>query len=236
MNPASMAALAVAGGACVYTWGAITPSAQLFGPTVRRTSDPRTIALTFDDGPNPAATPALLDLLDRHEVRATFFLIGRFVRKCPALAADIVSRGHLVANHTETHPNLGLLSPRKIADELSRCREAIATATGRDAAWMRPPFGFRGPQLHRAVRRAGFAGVAMWSLWLWDWYPQPAERIIRRLRRASGGDIVLLHDGDYRALGGDRLHSVQALAHWLPRWKDSGLKFVTLDVAGGSGK
>jgi len=230
MNSVSIAAIAAAGGALAGGWGAIAPSSQLFGPTIRYTGNPKTIALTFDDGPNPAITPGLLDLLDRYNVRATFFLIGRFVRACPQLAAEIAARGHLLANHTENHPRLTFCSPARILDELARCREAIQSAAGREVTWMRPPFGFRGPQLNRAVRRAGIAGVVMWSLWLWDWYPQPAERVIRRLRRARGGDIVLLHDGDYHRLGGDRRHSVAALEHWLPRWKDAGLEFVTLDA------
>ncbi|MGB6199426.1 MAG: hypothetical protein WBF35_07755, partial [Candidatus Acidiferrales bacterium] len=95
------------------------------------------------------------------------------------------------------------------------------------------PYGFRGPQLRGAVRRAGLAGVAMWSLTCYDWKPQPAARLIARLGRLRGGDIALLHDGDHRALGGDRAHVVTALEYWLPRWRDQGLEFVTIDQVGG---
>ncbi|MGC1684048.1 MAG: polysaccharide deacetylase family protein, partial [Candidatus Acidiferrales bacterium] len=109
MDPAAITATA-AGTAAAFTgigaWGAFVPSSQLFGPTRRRTGDSRAIALTFDDGPNPAATPELLDLLDQHGARATFFMIGKHVREFPKIAADVVARGHAVANHTETHPNL----------------------------------------------------------------------------------------------------------------------------------
>src|ERR1700678_2927576 len=79
-----------------FLWGSVAPSAQLFGPTIRRPGDPSTIALTFDDGPNPAVTPSLLDLLDRHRVQATFFLIGAWVRREGSLAKDISDRGHAV--------------------------------------------------------------------------------------------------------------------------------------------
>ncbi len=206
------------------------PASQLFGPTTRRTGDPFAMALTFDDGPNPAVTPQLLDLLSRHNVRANFFLIGKFVRACPGLTAEIAARGHAIGNHTETHPNLMWLSPRRIAEELQRCNEAIAAATGREARWMRPPYGFRGPQLAGVVRRLGGAGVMMWSAMARDWKPQPAEPVIERLRRARGGDIVLLHDGDHRRLGGDRQHTVTALEFWLPRWKDAGIRLVALDA------
>jgi peptidoglycan/xylan/chitin deacetylase (PgdA/CDA1 family) len=223
----------VFGGAAVGAWGAVYPRSQLFGRTVCTTGIPSTVALTFDDGPNPAATPALLDLLDKYDACATFFLIGRHVRAFPALAREIVARGHAIGNHTETHPSLIFLSRVKLREELNRCREAILSAVGGgELRWMRPPFGFRGPQLDAVVRELGYSGVAMWSKWAWDWKPQPAEPVIHRLRRVIGGDIVLLHDGDHRLLEGDRRHTVAALAHWLPRWKDAGMRFVTLDAIG----
>lgn len=245
MNPAWIAPPAVlAIGAGAAAWGAFHPGSQLFGPTLRHTPRANDVALTFDDGPNPAATPQLLDLLDRYSVRATFFLIGRFVRDCPGLVCEVVARGHALGNHTDTHPALTFLSSRRIEEELSRCQEAIARAVGSDPAspvapplWMRPPYGFRGPQLRGAVRRAGLRGVAMWSVIGYDWKPQPAEQLIARLARVGkrsgwGGDIVLLHDGDCRALNGDRRHVVAALAHWLPRWRDAGREFVTINQLG----
>ena len=225
--------LASAGGICaaggILAWGAVAPSSQLFGRTICGTGDASAMALTFDDGPNPSVTPALLDLLQRYNVKATFFLIGGWVRAVPGLAKDIALRGHTVGNHTDTHPALTFHSPRRIAAELDRCDDAIEAATGQKPKWMRPPFGFRGPQLAGVVRRRGGSGVVMWSAWAWDWKPQPAEPVIRRLRRARGGDIVLLHDGDHRVLDGDRRHTLAALEYWLPRWKDAGLRFVSVD-------
>jgi peptidoglycan-N-acetylglucosamine deacetylase len=226
--PALLATAGACSAAGVFSWAAVAPSSQLFGPTIRRTGDGSAMALTFDDGPNPAVTPSLLNLLDRHNVRATFFLIGRHVRAFPAVAKEVAERGHTIGNHTDTHPALTFLSTRRIAEELSRCDDAIEAATGRKPRWMRPPFGFRGPQLGGIVRRRG-AGVVMWSAMAWDWKPQPAEPVIRRLRRARGGDIVLLHDGDHRVLQGDRRHTVAALEHWLPQWQDAGVRLVSLD-------
>jgi peptidoglycan/xylan/chitin deacetylase (PgdA/CDA1 family) len=216
-------------GAGLAAWGAFHPASQLFGPTLRLTGRKGAIALTFDDGPNPAATPQLLDLLDRNGVRATFFLIGKHVRACPQLAANIAARGHVLGNHTETHPHLTWLSTQGSETELQRCQEAIEQATGRAPQWMRPPYGSRGPQTASAVRQAGLRGVVMWSVWAWDWRPQPPQRVIERLRKVRGGDIVVLHDGAPEELGADRSHTVAALEHWLPRWKDAGLEFVTLD-------
>jgi peptidoglycan/xylan/chitin deacetylase (PgdA/CDA1 family) len=226
------AAAAVAG---IAAWGAVAPSSELFGPTVRHTDSGRRIALTFDDGPNPAVTPRLLELFDRHSVRATFFLIGKFVRECPGLAQEISARGHLLGNHTDTHPNLFFQSRAGIRDELAQCQVAIAAATHADPPpWMRPPYGYRSPLLGGEVRRAGMQGVVMWSRICWDWKPQPPGRLIARLAhvarpRTARGDIVVLHDGDHRALGGDRHHVVAALEHWLPRWHDAGIEFVTIE-------
>src|SRR5580693_7387695 len=108
------------------------------------------IALTFDDGPNPAMTPRLLDLLDRYNAKATFFVVGKFVRSCPEIIREIDARGHLLANHTDTHPHLALHFGARNLAELQRCEDSVANAldAGSGGAklmkWMRPPFGFRG--------------------------------------------------------------------------------------------
>jgi peptidoglycan/xylan/chitin deacetylase (PgdA/CDA1 family) len=224
----SHAALAIPVVAGICAWSACHPSSQVFGPTRRRTQRDRTLALTFDDGPNPAVTPLLLDLLDRYDARATFFLIGRHVRACPELAAEIARRGHSLGNHTDTHPNLLWLSRAQVVDELGRCAASILQATGQRTALMRPPYGYRGPQVHAAARHAGLDLPIMWSKSARDWTPQPIEQLIRRLQAVQTGDIVLLHDGFHRALGGDRRQTVHALEHWLPRWKAQGLDLVSL--------
>src|SRR5271156_57347 len=124
---AGAAALAAGAGA----WSGMAPSSQIFGPTIRKTQDSGAIALTFDDGPNPAVTPALLEVLEQNSVHATFFVLGTRVRAFPELAVEIISRGHTIANHTETHPRLTFLPATRVRDELLRCREAIASATSR---------------------------------------------------------------------------------------------------------
>ena len=136
--------LAAAG---VFAWAAVAPSSQLFGPTIRMTGASATLALTFDDGPNPAVTPALLDLLSQYEAHATFFQIGERVRAFPAISREVAQRGHTLGNHTDTHPRLTFLSPRRIREEVARCDDALAAATGQATRWMRPPYGYRGPQL-----------------------------------------------------------------------------------------
>src|SRR5205814_9546743 len=113
----SVPAAVLATGA-VAAYGAAFPRAQLFGPTFCRTNSPRKLAITFDDGPNPAVTPQLLDLLDRYQAKATFFVIGRFVRECPDLVKETAARGHVIGNHTESHQNLFKLGPAQITVEL----------------------------------------------------------------------------------------------------------------------
>ncbi len=228
----SVGALAAAG---IAAWGAVAASAQLYGPTLRHTSSTKRLALTFDDGPNPSVTPRLLDLFDRYSVHGTFFVVGKFVRDCPDLVREIFTRGHLLGNHTDTHPNLIFQSGAQIREELARCQESVANALRREPPrWMRPPYGYRRPGLDAEVRRAGLRGVVMWSLICQDWKPQPPARLIGKLARAARpgslvGDIVVLHDGDYHALGANRDHLVSALEHWLPRWRDAGVEFVTID-------
>jgi peptidoglycan-N-acetylglucosamine deacetylase len=231
------AAVIVTGGVAAY--GAAYPRAQLFGPTICRTDSPRKLAITFDDGPNPAITPQLLDLLDRYQAKATFFLVGRFVRECPGLVKETAARGHALGNHTETHRNLLWLSPSQITVELRLCHHAIANTVGAPAKWFRPPYGFRNPWVIPAASALGCRTV-MWTLIPGDWKEKPAEWLIRRIqpiaanaqRNASTtGDILCLHDGWHRQLGADRTRTLAALEHWLPRWRDRGLEFVTIDEA-----
>jgi peptidoglycan/xylan/chitin deacetylase (PgdA/CDA1 family) len=184
--------------------------------------------LTFDDGPNPGVTPKVLSLLDKFGIRATFFVLGKYVRQNPGLLADIAARGHVIGNHTYAHPNLLFLRGREIIEELNQCEDTIVRAIGRRSRCVRPPFGFRGPQFQSAVRDAGFAKVIMWSVAARDWKPQPWERVSRRLCGVRAGDIVLLHDGDHRNATADRSHMLKALEFWLPRWKESGLAFTSL--------
>ena len=258
-----------AAGACagVAAWGAVSATSQLFGPTLHHTPDASLLALTFDDGPNPAHTPQFLSLLERYAAPASFFLVGRFARACPELVREIADRGHSIGNHTETHANLAFLPPGRIAQELRACQESIRSAlrpSDQDAQdalpiLMRPPFGCRGPQLWSAIRRVGLRGVAMWSLKCYDWKPQPAASLIERLGRVAersrlpaaavtekkshhggegrghhGGQIILLHDGDARRLGADRRHVLAALEFWLPRWRDAGFEFVTMNSLAGA--
>jgi peptidoglycan/xylan/chitin deacetylase (PgdA/CDA1 family) len=240
-------ASALAGAAGITTYGAAYPRSQIFGRTICRTNSPRKLAITFDDGPNPAITPKLLDLLDRYQACATFFVIGRFARECPDLVRETLARGHIIGNHTESHPNLFRRSPTRIRIELRLCHDAISNAVGAPPKWFRPPFGLRNPWVIPAARELGYR-TAMWTLIPGDWRPGTAEWLIRRIepiaarvrrklaggasgRSAATGDILCLHDGSHLQQNGDRTRTLAALDHWLPRWRDLGLEFVTIEDA-----
>src|SRR5438105_15116366 len=151
INAGALSATAAAGmGYCA--WGAFHPRSELFGSTV--CSVENGCALNFDDGPNPKVTPRLLALLEKHKVSATFFVLGKYARENPQLTAEIAAAGHVIGNHTESHPNLVFSSRKRILDELKRCEEAIVQATGRHSRCVRPPFGFRGPGFASAAPEA----------------------------------------------------------------------------------
>jgi peptidoglycan/xylan/chitin deacetylase (PgdA/CDA1 family) len=245
MNPWLIASPGVVVGLAGFAaYGAVNARSQLFGPTLRHTSNRRKLALTFDDGPNPAITPKLLDLLDRYSAKATFFVVGKHVRSAPALVKEIGARGHLIGNHTETHPNLFFCGPAETRSELLRCSEAIGQATWDEPRWFRPPFGYRSPWLGE-VAAANRMRMVMWTLIPGDWRPKPTEWLIERMKPMAvhaqslpakrkaltpspGGDILCLHDGDYKHSGADRTRTLAALEYWLPRWRDLGLEFVTI--------
>src|SRR5579884_1562442 len=154
---------------------------------------------------------------------------GAVVRARAALVREIAACGHALGNHTDTHPNLIWLGRDRIRQELMRCQRAVLEASGRRPLWVRPPYGYRGPQLRTVVCTGGWRGVALWSRNGFDWKPQPAHSLIARLGQVQTGDIVLLHDGAPEDLRADRWHVVRALEYWLPRWLDRGWRLVTLD-------
>lgn len=221
------------------------PNANLFGPVTAHTNSPRKLAITFDDGPNPTITPKLLDLLDRHKAHATFFVIGQYARQQPQLLREVSARGHQIGNHTLTHPNLFWSNPSQTRDELTLCNDAITSALHTPPKWFRPPFGWRNPWLASAARALNLQ-VVTWTLLPGDWKAPTDAWLIHRMHpiaaraqkalhrpvlKSPAGDILCLHDGGHRAQNADRTHTLAALEHWLPRWRDAGLEFVTMDHA-----
>ena len=218
--------LATAG---AISYGAVSERSQLFGRTfLRLGAGSRQLALTFDDGPNDPHTLRLLEVLAKHGVKATFFMIGRFVAERPEIARAVAQGGHVIGNHTYNHPNLFFASGSKLSKELDGCEKALADAVGEHSKLFRPPWGFRRPATLRAIRRRGLAPV-MLSACGDDWKLFTAEAIERKVARdVRGGDVILLHDGGHWHMGVDRAPTVAATERLIARYKGEGYSFVTV--------
>jgi peptidoglycan/xylan/chitin deacetylase (PgdA/CDA1 family) len=212
-------------------YATMSPASQLYGCTLTHGSDPSQMALTFDDGPNDPHTMRLLDVLARHNAKATFFLIGKYVRQRPEIARAILAAGHEIGNHTESHPNLILVSAARLRQELSDCNKALEDALGSKITLFRPPFGGRRPNVLRTARDLGLSPV-MWSVTGYDWSARSAAEIVEKVgrqidsRNKPQGEIVLLHDGGHLAFGTDRTFTVEATRQLLERY--SAKNFVTV--------
>jgi peptidoglycan/xylan/chitin deacetylase (PgdA/CDA1 family) len=172
----------------------------------------RGIAITFDDGPHPRGTPAVLATLDRAGVRATFFLVGEQVDRNPALASEIAAAGHEVGSHGYRHTLHLRRSPRALRADLDRAADTIATATGSAPRLYRPPYGVFSLASLELVRRGGWSPL-LWSRWGRDWEARTTpERIAARAGRSLGsGDVVLLHDADHYSAEGSWMKTAAAL-------------------------
>lgn len=207
----------------------MAPRAQWYGRTFTGLArGDKCIALTYDDGPNDPHTLKLLEVLARHEVHATFFMIGRYVRQRPDIARAVAAAGHVIGSHTMTHPLLIFESAAKTRAELVDCRAALTDAVGKHSTLFRPPFGGRRPATLRIARELGLQTI-MWNVTGYDWNAPPAAEIEKKVAgQMRGGDVILLHDGGHRAMGADRAQTVLATDNLIRRYKDQGFEFVTL--------
>ncbi len=215
--------------AAVASYQSMAPTAQGYGQTF--TGQPRNsrqIALTYDDGPNDPHTLRLLEILAKHNVQATFFLIRRYVQQHPKIVREIIQAGHIVGNHTFTHPLLIFKSETKIGGELTQCRTALQDAVGEPSNLFRPPFGGRRPAVLHIARELGLQPI-MWNVTGYDWNAPPAAIIERKVsKQIRGGDVILLHDGSHKQIGADRSQTVIATDHLITRYKTASYEFVTI--------
>ena len=220
-------AVAAAIGAAGYQ--SMAPTGQWSGRTFPGApAAKKQIALTYDDGPNDAHTLRLLEVLAKHEVRATFFLIGRYVQQRPEIAREVVRSGHVVGNHTFTHPLLIFKTDAEIREELRQCRQSLLDAIGEHSNLFRPPFGGRRPGTLRVARDLVLEPI-MWNVTGYDWNGPPAAVIERKIsNRVRGGAVILLHDGGHKQMGADRSQTVLATDHLVSRYRGEGYEFVTI--------
>ena len=179
--------------------GTLLPRSRLFGPHLSELPPAHAagaVWITIDDGPDPATTPALLEILDRHAAPAAFFLIGAKARRHPELVRDIVRRGHLIGNHSHTHPSAHFwrLRPDALWRELHTCQQTLADITGSPPTLFRPPVGHHNLFLGPPLRALGLTMV-MWNCRGFDGVYRHVPRILQRLGRGlRPGAIILIHD------------------------------------------
>ncbi len=226
-------AAAVAAGAAAWSLPALAPLVPSLCSSLalERTlpGDEPHVALTFDDGPHPQGTPAVLDALAATGAGATFFLVGEQVRRYPSVAAEIAAAGHTIALHGDRHRNLLRVPPPALADDLDRAHATISEVTGVAPLLYRPPYGIFSPAGIAIARRRGWRAL-LWSQWGRDWrrWTTPeriAEKVTARLAR---GDILLLHDADHYSAPGSWERTVAALPLVLAEIERRGLRSTAL--------
>jgi peptidoglycan/xylan/chitin deacetylase (PgdA/CDA1 family) len=186
----------------------------------------RTIALTFDDGPSES-TPALLEILAEHNVKATFFMCGKNVRRLGSIAKEVAMAGHQIGNHGDVHERYDFHLPGFILNDIRRAQKSIYRNTGVTPNWFRPPYGVRWFGLEAAQQQFKMTSV-MWTTMANDWR-WSAPRVARLLlTKASNGSIFCLHDGRELKTAPDIRATLEAVDHVIPRLKDQGYKFETI--------
>ena len=196
------------------------------GVTYQLMGKEKIVALTFDDGPHPIYTPQILDILDQYQAKATFFMIGSRMEKYPDVVREVSARGHLIANHTYTHPyNLRTLSPEKLKWEVDQCQQNMQTIAGQNTYLFRPPRGILNQEIIKIVQDKGYT-IVLWGICTFNRKaPTPEMMANRVIKQAHPGQIVLLHDGrtDFR------WKDVMATRLIVENLSRQGYRFVTLE-------
>ncbi|GAA4345003.1 polysaccharide deacetylase family protein [Variovorax defluvii] len=227
---------AVALNHALITAAGLTPRSRLLGANITRLPEAaaarREVAITIDDGPDPAVTPQVLDLLDTYGQRATFFCIAERVQAYPALAREIVARGHSIQNHTARHRHdFSLLGPRGFRAEIERAQQMLQAVTGERPVCFRAPAGLRNPFLAPVLHRLGLVLVS-WTRRGFDTRERDADIVLARLTRdLKAGDILLLHDGHAARTVAGRPVILDVLPLLLERLRADRLRAVTLPQA-----
>jgi len=209
------------------------PKSRLLGANMLRLPDAAAnrneISLTFDDGPDPDVTPKVLDILDRHHAKASFFVIGDKAAIYPGLIREIVKRGHSIENHSQQHSSFfGFFAWTALRKDIRATQEIIAGITGKPPEFFRSPMGIRNPLLDPMIAQFGLRYIT-WTRRGFDTVAGDSAVVLARLvRNLSAGDILLLHDRRTRAAGAIVLEVLPAL---LDRIAAAGLKPVSLPMA-----
>jgi len=202
---------------CTFTIisiGAVVPRCSLFGPLISKLpTGTKGVCLTIDDGPDPNTTPVLLDLLEAHQAKALFFLIGDRAAKHPELVCEIARRGHVIGNHSQTHPaaKFWRLRPWALWREVAGCQQTLRGILGESPRWFRPPVGHHNLFLASILRTLGLT-MMIWNCRGFDGVQRDASAILRTISRdLRPGAIILLHEG--RPISAEVLRGTLELIH-----------------------
>ncbi|MDX6583965.1 MAG: hypothetical protein QOI10_3149 [Solirubrobacterales bacterium] len=215
-------------GAAAWTAPALAPVAppvaDALGLPRRLAGRAGSVAITFDDGPHPQGTPAMLEILAARGARATFFCVGEQAERFPALCAEIRDAGHAVAIHGHRHRNQLRLTPRQFATDLERGVETLGELSGTVPGVYRPPYGVFSPAGLRIVRARGLRSL-LWSRWGHDWRRriEPEAIAAEATQSLTPGDVILLHDADHYSASGSWTRTARALPRILDRIEERGL-------------
>ncbi|MCS6945294.1 MAG: polysaccharide deacetylase family protein [Sutterellaceae bacterium] len=226
----------IAANHALLTAAGLWPRSRLLGPNLTRLPAAAAargwIALTFDDGPDPEVTPRVLDLLDAHGARASFFCIGYRARQHPALVREIVARGHRVENHGDAHAKLfATYGYRRMRADIETAQHTLADITGQPPCFFRPTAGLRNPLLEPVLQRLNLR-LATWTRRGFDAVSSDPQRVLQRLRRRlAAGDILLLHDGSPARTQDGTPVSLTVLPPLLTALRQAGLQSVSLAEA-----
>lgn len=183
------------------------------------------IALTFDDGPHPAYTPQILEILSTHNIRATFFVLGKQISQYPEVLQMIAKNGNEIANHTYSHPRMRMISPSNLVKEIDKTHQLIHELTGKEPVLFRPPGGYYNKRIVESVRQINYK-IILWSFTqdTRDWSNPGVRAIVDGvLKNAKSGDIVIFHDS-----GGNRTQTVQAVELIIEGLKQDGFNMITV--------
>lgn len=207
------AAAGAVGAYAVPGLAAAIPGADRFVPQLAGRGDPLHVALTFDDGPDPASTPRFLEVFDALGVRATFFVLGAEARRVPALVKEMVAAGHEIGVHGERHASAVWRTPRALRDDVARCFDTVVDLTGEVPRWYRPPFGALSFGAIGAARAVNLQPV-LWTAWGRDWRADasPESVVAAVTSRPLPGATVLLHDVDGQSAPGSWRAALGAIA------------------------
>lgn len=218
----------------LLTAAGLWPRSTMLGSNMRRLSPKASaagqVAITIDDGPHPKVTPAVLDILDASNAKASFFCIGKAVETYPQLAREIVMRGHSIENHSYSHPHhFSLMGMNALKAEISKAQDAISQTTGYKSRYFRAPAGLRSPLLDPVLQSLDLELVS-WTRRGFDTMTQDPNKVLERLaHKLQAGDILLLHDGNFARTHQGQAVILEVLPKLLDIVKNTGLLAVSLN-------